>query len=126
MLGSPCMLYGSVVKGFGVAGSELAAPTANLKVECGIIPPDGVYACRAISGDLIHPAAVNIGVAPTFDVGVRRVEIHLLDWQGDLYGKNISLEVVKYIRPERKFESAEELKKQIACDIAGIRKILNI
>lgn len=126
MLGACCMLSGRVVRGFGVAGSELAAPTANLDVDCGVTPPDGVYACRAIAEGVPHPAAVNIGVAPTFGVGTRRVEIHLLDWQGDLYGKNISLEVVKRLRSERKFNSADELKKQISCDIAEIKKLFDL
>lgn len=125
MLGAPCMLFGKVVRGFGVAGSKLEAPTANLDVACGITPPDGVYACRAIVDGVSHPAAVNIGVAPTFDVGTRRVEIHLLNWTGDLYDKNIALEVVQRVRSEKKFSSPEELKKQISSDVAEIRGILD-
>ncbi len=121
MLGSPCQLCGKVVKGFGVAGSKLDAPTANLDVECGIVPPDGVYAGRVEIDGKACPAAVNIGVAPTFNVGVRRVEIHLLDWQGNIYGREITLELIKYIRPEQKFSSADLLKERIALDIAEIR-----
>ena len=125
MLGAPCQLCGKVVKGFGVAGTKLDAPTANLAVECGIIPPDGVYAGKVSIDGAAHPAAVNIGVAPTFNVGERRVEIHLLDWQGDIYEREITLEVIKYIRPEQKFSSAEQLKARIVLDIAEIRKFLN-
>ena len=126
MLGASCQLSGKVVKGFGVAGNKLAAPTANLDVECGIIPPDGVYAGQVKINGAHLPAAVNIGVAPTFNVGKRRVEIHLLDWNGDLYDSEITLEIVKFIRSERKFASADDLKKQIALDITDIRNALNI
>ncbi|MBO5990442.1 MAG: riboflavin kinase, partial [Lentisphaeria bacterium] len=71
-----------------------------------------------------HPAAINIGVAPTYNVNRRRVEIHLLDWKGDLYGKNLAVELVGFIRKERTFADGNALKKQIFSDIATIRELL--
>ena len=117
-------LYGHVAKGFGVAGRELAAPTANLEVEFGVVPADGVYAAKVHLDGCEYAAAVNIGVAPTYQVGVRRVEIHLLDWHGDLYGKQLALEIVKFIRNEKLFQDALALKEQISKDIVSIRHAL--
>ena len=118
-------LYGHVAKGFGVAGRELAAPTANLEVEFGVVPADGVYAAKVHLDGCEYAAAVNIGVAPTFGVGKKRVEIHLIDWSGDLYGKYLALEIVEFLREEKKFDSGSELKKTIAEDISRIKEILN-
>lgn len=117
-------LCGKVVRGFGVAGKELSAPTANLNVEYGVIPPDGVYAARVHLDGNTHAAAVNIGIAPTYGVGARRVEIHLLDWQGVLYGRELSLEIVRFVRKEQKFNGPSELKAQIIKDIAFIKSAL--
>ena len=112
------------MRGFGVAGRELSAPTANLDVEYGVVPADGVYAARVHLDGSVYSAAVNVGVAPTYQVGARRVEIHLLDWQGTLYGRELALEMVKFIRKERKFNTPVELKEQIFKDIAFIRSAL--
>lgn len=121
LLGSRIRLSGKVVHGFGVAGRELSAPTANLAVEYGVTPPNGVYACLVELDGVVHKAAVNIGVAPTYQVGTRRVEIHLLDWSGELYGRQIMLEIVKFIRKEQKFHDSAALKEQISKDIVEIR-----
>ena len=122
MLGRNISLAGTVTHGFQIAGSKLEAPTANLDVKYGVLPPDGVYSgCCTIDG-ILYPAAVNIGLAPTFGNGLRRVEIHLLDFHGSLYDREITLEINSFIRPERRFASPEELKAQIAADIAAIRR----
>ena len=122
MLGRNISLAGTVTHGFQIAGSKLEAPTANLDVKYGVLPPDGVYSgCCTIDG-ILYPAAVNIGLAPTFGNGLRRVEIHLLDFKGSLYDREITLEINSFIRPERRFASPEELKAQIAADIAAIRR----
>ena len=68
----------------------------------------------------IYPAAVNIGVAPTFGNGLRRVEVHLIGFAGSLYGREICVELHSFLRKERFFSSPEELKKQIAADIEAI------
>ena len=124
LMGRNPVLYGRVIRGFGVAGKELSAPTANLEVDYGVVPPDGVYAARVHLDDEVHPAAVNIGIAPTYGVGTRRVEIHLLDWQGTLYGRELTLEIVEFVRKERKFSDPSELKAQIISDIAFIKQVL--
>ena len=125
MLGRNPALYGKVERGFGVAGKELETPTANLVPEYGVIPPDGVYAAMVVLDGKRHQAAVNIGVAPTYKVNRRRVEIHLLDWHGSLYGKNLKLEIVKFIRNEQTFPDPQALKQQIFADISKIRLCLN-
>lgn len=127
--GRPDTLYGTVGRGFGLAGTELGAPTANLLTEFGVLPPNGVYAGMAVTEGRRFAAAVNIGTAPTYagtptaskDV---RVEVHLLDFHGDLYGRRMSLELFRRLRDERRFESPALLKEQIARDTAAIRTIL--
>jgi riboflavin kinase/FMN adenylyltransferase len=81
------------------------------------MPGDGVYAGRC--GD--HVAAISVGNAPTFENAEWQVEAHLLDFSGDLYGKTVRLELIDWIREQRKFRGIEELKKQIARDIEDCR-----
>ena len=115
-LGHPHILSGTVVHGRGL-GRTLGAPTANLLVRPGIIAPAfGVYASRAVLPDgETHPAVTNVGVRPTVsreEAGVT-VEPWILDYQGDLYGKTIRLELHKRLRPERRFDSVDELRAAI-------------
>lgn len=126
MLGRPYRLTGTVVRGYQAATGDLACPTANLVPEAGVLPPDGVYAARAFPGDgTVHWAAVNLGFSPTYrrPGGERRLEVHLLDYQGDLYGRELSMEFVRCLRPERAFPDTEALRRQIEQDIAEIRKL---
>ena len=116
MLGTPPCLYGEVDYGFGIAARELHAPTANLRVDYGVLPPDGVYAGRTEVDGKAFPTVTNIGVAPTFGAGERRVESHLIGFSGDLYRRRIAVELAAKLRDERKFDSAEELAEQIAAD----------
>ncbi|MBQ7206937.1 MAG: riboflavin biosynthesis protein RibF [Lentisphaeria bacterium] len=117
LLARPVRLFGTVGQGNGIAGKMLKAPTANLEVSCGVLPPDGVYAGGVRLGNLLHPAAVNIGLAPTFGGISRRVEVHVLHFDGDLYGAGIVLELYSFIRPERKFASPEALMERIREDM---------
>ncbi len=123
MLGRPHFLVGKVVRGFG-RGRKIGFPTVNLECETGCVPPNGVYAERVIVDDRVYPAIGNIGVRPTFDGGERSIEAHLLDFQGDLYGKRIKIELIARIRDEKKFASAEELSKHIAEDIRKVKAVL--
>ena len=126
MLGRPYRLFGTVVHGFRAATGDLACPTANLLPDQGILPPDGVYAARAFTPDgACRMAAVNLGISPTYrrPKGERRLEVHLLDYSGDLYGQPLGLEFVRCLRPERAFPDTEALKEQIAQDIEQIRKL---
>ena len=117
MLGRGVRLYGCVERGTRVAGAVLNAPTANLHLSAGVLPPDGVYSAAAEAGRGEYPAVVNIGFSPTFGVGRRRIEVHLIGFSGELCGEPLSLELRKFLRRERRFDSPEALKKQIAADI---------
>lgn len=117
MLGAAPCLYGEVVPGCGVAGAKLHAPTANLRIEYGVLPPDGVYAGSVEIGGKLFAAVTNIGFSPTFGgTAERRVECHLVGFSGDLYRRRIAVELTARLRDERKFDSAEELAEQIAAD----------
>lgn len=117
LLGRPPEVEGVVVRGDG-RGRELGFPTANLDVpEELLVPPDGVYAGWA--GE--RRAAVSIGTNPHFDGVERRVEAHLLDFDGDLYGKRLVVEIWSPIREQRRFESLEELVAAIGDDVDRTR-----
>ena len=130
-LGRRPAVSGSVVSGYGVAGSTLHCATANLDVRCGMLPANGVYAAFAVVGNERFPAVVNIGVSPTFDSygngGQVRVEAHLLtDGAPDLYGKEMALGFAARIRGEHKFASPEELAARIQEDIRLARIALTL
>ncbi|MCX6036779.1 MAG: bifunctional riboflavin kinase/FAD synthetase [Chloroflexi bacterium] len=131
-------LTGPVIHGDG-RGHKIYIPTANIQVPAGkLIPANGIYACWAWlegssrgsgenSGEAKkHPAATNVGVRPTFtpDLPAPAVEAHLLDFNRDLYGQQVRLEFVEYLRPEEKFLSVEALVEQIQADIDRTREIL--
>ncbi len=120
MLGRGYQLSGVVEHGFHIATDKLAAPTANLKVSAGVMVPNGVYSGTVFLDGTLYPAALNIGIAPTFGNGLHRVEIHLIGFDGSLYGRKLSVTLHRFLRQERRFASPEELKKQIACDIENI------
>ena len=115
-LGHPHVLSGTVVHGHEL-GRTLGTPTANLLVPDGVIAPAfGVYAARvALPDGKTWPAVTNVGVRPTVnrDAAGVTVEPWILDYQGDLYGKTIRLELYKRLRPERKFDSVDELRAAI-------------
>ena len=121
MLGRPVRLYGKIAHGNQIAGSLLKAPTANMEVSCGVLPPDGVYSGRVKLNDILYPAAVNIGFSPTFQGRKRRVEAHVSGFSGSLYGEELTLELLHFIRPERGFESHEKLMAQIKMDVERVR-----
>lgn len=107
-------------------GREIGYPTANVAPpERKVIPADGIYAalCR-VDGDT-HQAAVNIGVRPTFGEGERLIEAHILDFAGDLYGDEITIEFVDYVRPELRFDTVEALVAEMGRDVGTIREILS-
>lgn len=124
MLGRPFAFTGTVQLG-DQRGRLLNFPTANLAVwEQLVIPAHGVYATYAWVQGQRYPAATNIGVRPTVDGHNLRIEAHLLDFAGDLYGQEVTLEFVERIRPEQKFAGLEQLKSQIAADVAQVRQLL--
>jgi len=117
LLGRPFRLQGRVVTG-DRRGWELGFPTANLEVAPGqALPTGGVYACRAYIEGKAYPAMTNIGSRPTFGGGEQLIEAYLLDYNGDLYGHELAIDIIGRLRDEKKFDTAEQLKEQIAQDI---------
>jgi riboflavin kinase/FMN adenylyltransferase len=123
-LGREFVLYGTVVRGRG-RGRALEFPTANLDAHGQITPGDGIYAAFALLGERKIAAAVSIGRNPTFGPGPRSVEAFLLDTRGDLYGQDLAVSFVRRLRDQRKFEDAQDLRKQIAKDVENVRKLLD-
>ena len=123
MLGRPYAISGRVVAGDGV-GRKLGFPTANLDAAGLVLPPNGIYLGIAKIGTKSQPVALNIGFRPTLATGgpQLRVEAHLLDFTGDLYGQELEIEIGDKLRDERKFGSLEELKAQIARDVAEAKR----
>ena len=125
-LGRFYTLSGPVVHGDG-RGRHINIPTANIDYPNDkVIPANGVYACWAWLGKKRFLAAVNIGINPTFtpDKLTPNVEAHILDFNRELYGEELKLEFVEYLREEMKYDSVEALLKQIHADIARTREIL--
>ena len=117
LLGRPAEVEGIVVHGDG-RGRELGFPTANLDVPPGLlVPPDGVYAGRTRD----RLAAISIGTNPQFDGVERRVEAHLLDFDGDLYDERLVVEIWSWLRGQMRFDSVEALVDQIGADVARAR-----
>jgi riboflavin kinase/FMN adenylyltransferase len=124
MLGRPYVLDGIVERGEG-RGAGLGVPTANLGVDPSrCIPAAGVYAGWLNVGDGWRPAATGIGTRPTFGGGSVTVEAHVIDFDGDLYGRRARLALTRRIRAERAFTSIDELKAAMARDIAQTREIV--
>lgn len=121
LLGRPVSTYGEVVSG-EQRGRGLGFPTANLAPSASLIPPRGVYAAavRISDDESRRLAVVNIGARPTFrdDDGQDRVEVHLLRFEGDLYGRALEVDFLSRLRAEQRFSGVAELKARIAADIA--------
>ena len=122
MLGRPYAISGRVVEGNHL-GQQLGFPTANLDATDLALPPNGVYAGLTNIKGKEYRVALNIGFRPTFTPAVPQVcvEAHLLDFNGELYGEELEVEIGKKLRQETKFASQAELRKQIARDIAAVR-----
>ena len=121
LLGRPYRLYGRVVHGDG-RGRTIGFPTANIELRRRTLPLLGVYAVRVNGlGERTYNGAANFGVRPTF--GGRRavLEVHLLDFAGDAYGKNVSVEIVDKLRDEQRFDSVDALTRQITDDVGRAR-----
>ena len=123
-LGHPYALTGTVTYGKQL-GRTIGIPTANIPLTEGLcVPKFGVYACKVIVDGESYSAVTNIGTRPTVSGEGISVEAHLLDFAGDLYGKEMTVAFYRFLRPEQKFENLEALKLQIAADIAQVRKHL--
>ena len=123
MLGKPYQVRGKVVHG-DKQGRQIGVPTANLALKRRKNPLHGVYAVK-VYGLGEHPinGVANVGVKPTLNLRAERLEVHLLDFAKDIYGKQIAVEPVVKIRNEKKFASVDELKLQIAHDVEQAKQI---
>lgn len=146
LLGRPYTLIGYVIQGQQV-GRTIGFPTANLQLPANkFLPRFGVYAVRVLidkakeaekalapntaaeeDSPIVTPlkGVMNIGCRPTVDGINQTVEVHLLDWTGDLYGKTLTVSLEKFLRPEQKFASLEELQQQITADCLQARSVLS-
>ena len=123
-LGHRHLLSGEVVSGRKI-GRTIGVPTANILIPEGVVLPNlGVYACTCRIGRNQYAAVTNIGSRPTVEGHQVRAESWILDFEGDLYGKEITLEFHKFLRPEVKFESLAALQVQIHADAAQTRRLL--
>lgn len=112
-LGHPHILSGTVVHGKAL-GRKLGVPTANLRLPEGLaIPRFGVYCCSCLIDGKRYPAVTNLGIRPTVEGKGITVETWILDYSGDLYGRNLLLEFHYFLRPEKKFPSLEALREEI-------------
>ena len=118
-IGRPYALRGVVVKGFQ-RGRTIGVPTANL--DCGeqLLPAEGVYVGRSTIDGVTYPAAVSIGRLPTFGDDRLQFESHLVGYAGDLYGRTIDLELLDWVRDQRRYADVDALTAQLAVDIAHV------
>nr|MBQ8244232.1 riboflavin biosynthesis protein RibF [Oscillospiraceae bacterium] len=124
-LGHPHILRGTVVHGHKL-GRRLGFPTANLQLIPGLaVPKFGVYACRCVIDGVSHPAVTNVGTRPTVEGQSVTVEPWILDYEGDLYGREITLEFYYFIRPEKKFPDLDALKAEILRNAQETRDYLS-
>jgi len=124
LLGRPYALRGRVVVG-DRRGRTLGFPTANLHLRAGLLlPPDGVYAVGVEVDGCAHEGVLNIGVRPTFAGKRRTIEVHLLDFDGDLYRRWLVVKVIERMRDEQAFSGPEALRVAIARDVERARRVL--
>ena len=127
LLGRRYSLSGRVVKGRSV-GRTLGFPTANLQLHAEkLVPAHGIYAVWARPEGEREPSmgAMSIGVRPTFGESERTLEVFLLDWDGDLGGRDLDVEFAHWLRPEQRFDSPAALSEAIARDVAATRRLLD-
>jgi riboflavin kinase/FMN adenylyltransferase len=124
LLGRPYAIRGPVVRG-EQRGRGLGFPTANIAVTPDrALPAYGIYATWAYIGESRYPSATSIGRRPHFDGETVSVETYIMDFDEDIYGRTLKIELVAHVSPELKFESIEQLKAKIADDVAKAREIL--
>ena len=126
MLGYKYYIKGEVIKGDGI-GKKIKYPTANIMPNSNskLIPGNGVYVCQVNFDDKNYQGMLNIGKRPTVDGKERRIELHIFNFNSNIYGNNVKISLVKKIRDEVKFENLDQLKKQLEKDEIKSINILN-
>jgi len=125
LTGRPFSLHGRVISGAG-RGLKLGFPTANVDTDSQqALPADGVYATLAYINDKVYKSMTNIGYRPTFGGTNRIVEVYILDYHDNLYGRELKIDIVKRLRGEKQFDTAQQLKEQMAQDVKQGRAILD-
>lgn len=126
LLGRPYSLSGRVVKG-AMVGRLIGFPTANIEIEYAykLIPADGAYAVQVIKEDKVMKGMLNIGFRPTVGGKSRTIEVHIFDFEQDIYGENLTIEFIDQLRQEMQFPDIESLKEQLIKDRILAKNILN-
>jgi len=125
LIGRFFSLRGRIITGDG-RGAKLGFPTANLDIKLEqALPADGVYATRVHIDNKVHQSVTNVGKRPTFGGGERIVEVYILDYNSNLYGRELKIDIIERLRGEKRFNTADELKKQMAEDIKQGRAVLD-
>src|SRR5436309_1935291 len=124
MLGREYTILGTVVRGDDL-GKKIGFPTANLSAHNEQFPPNGVYFAQAILEGSVYPGVVNLGYRPTVSTSKseRVLEIHLFDFDRDIYGQDVEVRFIRYLRPEKQFENVDALVRQIELDVHQARKL---
>jgi riboflavin kinase/FMN adenylyltransferase len=127
MLGREYTILGTVVRGDDL-GKKIGFPTANLSAHSEQFPPNGVYFAEATLDGKTCPGVVNLGYRPTVSSAKsdRVLEVHLLDFDSDIYGKDLEVRFVRYLRPEQKFENVDALVRQIERDVQQARELAGV
>jgi riboflavin kinase / FMN adenylyltransferase len=123
LMNRPYLVQGTVVAG-ARRGRTIGFPTANLERVDTLLPGDGVYAVVAGVGENVYPAAANVGPNPTFGDNARKVEVHLIGFNGDLYGQTLSIEFMERLRETRKFTKVDDLVRQMHEDVDKARGLI--
>jgi riboflavin kinase / FMN adenylyltransferase len=122
LLNRPYRVAGRVGTG-ARRGRTIGFPTANLEDVQTLVPAEGVYAVRALLDGKSYGGAANIGPNPTFGEQARKLEVHLIDFDGDLYGRTLAVDFLARLRETRKFDSVDELRAQLQRDIGAARRM---
>jgi riboflavin kinase/FMN adenylyltransferase len=123
MLGHWWRVAGKVIGG-AKRGSDLGYPTANLRLARGTALAHGIYAVRMYVDGVAHPGAAYLGTRPTFDNGEELLEVFLFDFDADLYGREVEVEFIDFVRADARFASADALKAQMAADCSRAQDML--
>jgi riboflavin kinase/FMN adenylyltransferase len=113
-----------VTTGRDRGGKLLGFPTANLNLQDELCPGSGIYAVTGERNDRLYDGVANIGYSPTFDDNLFTIEVHILDFDDNIYGEKIRINFIQRIRDEKKFAGVTELSDQIRKDVEAARRIL--